>query len=245
VFTLRDSQRRIVGHGTSPPILIIDSRKKGHKKSDTRTRTHPLRRERGFTPERNVSTTRRVHFGVAAPGYIASAAQPSRTPEFQVSHPMNTRNDYSHPPAPDGSQTRTGHEDAVRAGADPLSRQSGFPEVPSSPTDESVTNPPQAPEPQPQPQIQVVIPSSGPLSGGIEVTVLGTNFDPSHICVFGEVAATTTWWNSGALRCIVPPSAVPGPVVITVQGYPLFVGGGPVTDPPVWFKYEDTRENDM
>ena len=251
MFTLRDSQRRIVGHGTSPPILIIDSRKKEHKKTDMRTRRRPLRRERGFTAERNVSAMRRVYPDLTAPGYIASAAQPGRIPEFQVSDPMNTTNDYAQPPTPDGPLTHTGHEDedAVRAAADPLSRPSGIPEVPSSPPDESITNLLQAPEPQPHvPEIQAATPSSGPLSGGTEVTVLGTNFDRSHICVFGDVVAKTTWWNSGALRCIVPPSTVPGPVVITVQGYPLVVGGGRDTGgahPPVCFNYEDTRENDM
>jgi hypothetical protein len=248
MFTLRDSQRRIVGHGTSTPILIIDSRKNGHKRSDVPPRRRPLRRERGFTAERKVSTMRRVHPDITAPGYIASAAQPGRTPEFQVSEPINTTNNYPQPPASDGPLTHASREDAIRAAAD-LLQQSGVPEFPSSPPDESITNLLQAPEPQPQiPEIQVVIPSSGPLSGGIEVTVLGTNFDRSHICVFGDVVAKTTWWNSGALRCIVPPSTVPGPVVITVQGYPLVVGGGWDTGgtyPPVWFTYEDTRENDM
>ena len=83
-----------------------------------------------------------------------------------------------------------------------------------------------APLPLP-PQIHRLIPSSGPTHGGVEVTVLGANFLPTHRCVFGDAVATSTqMWSENTLVCLLPPSAAPGPVVVSFEGIPLNVGGG-------------------
>jgi hypothetical protein len=75
------------------------------------------------------------------------------------------------------------------------------------------------------PQIHRLIPASGPMRGGIEVTVLGANFMPSHRVLFGDsVAASTQMWSENTLVCVLPPSATPGPVVVGFEGVPL---GGP------------------
>ncbi|KAF8331875.1 uncharacterized protein EI90DRAFT_3122989 [Cantharellus anzutake] len=77
------------------------------------------------------------------------------------------------------------------------------------------------------PQIHRLIPSSGPTHGGIEITVLGSNFLPTHQCVFGDTVATSTqMWSENTLVCLLPPSAAPGPVVVSFEGIPLNVGGG-------------------
>jgi len=104
--------------------------------------------------------------------------------------------------------------------------------------------------PDPQPQIISITPNSGPLNGGTEVIILGTNFWPSHKCVFGDTIAKTMWWNDGTLRCIVPSSTIPGPVLVTIEGHPLTVGGGKdgggVSSSQLpWFTYEDTGESDL
>ncbi|KAF8315831.1 hypothetical protein DL93DRAFT_2078545 [Clavulina sp. PMI_390] len=89
------------------------------------------------------------------------------------------------------------------------------------------TAPPEGPNPGPSPQIHRLIPSSGPTHGGIEVTVLGSNFMPTLRCVFGDtVAASTQMWSETTLVCLLPPSATPGPVVVSFEGMPLAVGGG-------------------
>lgn len=60
-----------------------------------------------------------------------------------------------------------------------------------------------------------VIPKSGPISGGIEVTVLGKNFLPHQHCYFGQQKALTTeFWNSETIVCVLPPSAIEGPVSV-------------------------------
>ncbi len=89
-------------------------------------------------------------------------------------------------------------------------------------------SPPSSLSPLPlPPQIHRLIPSSGPTHGGIEVTVLGANFLPTHRCVFGDAVATSTqMWSENTLVCLLPPSAAPGPVVVSFEGIPLNVGGG-------------------
>lgn len=72
------------------------------------------------------------------------------------------------------------------------------------------------------------------MHGGIEVTLLGANFLPSHECVFGDSVATSTqMWSENTIVCILPPSPSPGPVVVSFKGVPLVAdngGGGGVDE---------------
>jgi len=73
----------------------------------------------------------------------------------------------------------------------------------------------------PPPKIHRLIPSTGPTFGGIEVTILGSNFDPSVLynCVFGDVASSsTTRWSENTLVCLLPPRAEAGVVPVSLQG---------------------------
>ncbi|GJJ06244.1 hypothetical protein Clacol_000435 [Clathrus columnatus] len=73
------------------------------------------------------------------------------------------------------------------------------------------------------PRIHRLIPSSGPTTGGIEVTVLGSNFHASLPleCVFGGVVASSTHrWSDNTLVCLLPPRATPGTVSVEIQGIP-------------------------
>ena len=68
------------------------------------------------------------------------------------------------------------------------------------------------------PVIQKVIPSQGPLNGGIEVTLLGKNFKDGQIVKFGEnTALSTRCWNDSTLVTYLPPSATTGPVFVTIS----------------------------
>ncbi|KPV72493.1 uncharacterized protein RHOBADRAFT_55951 [Rhodotorula graminis WP1] len=90
---------------------------------------------------------------------------------------------------------------------------------------------PQQPEqllpPSLPPRITHLIPGEGPVHGGIEVTVLGENFVQDLTCVFGDSAAVPThYWSSSTLVAVLPPSANPGPVVVSIKGVPLTVEPG-------------------
>ena len=72
-------------------------------------------------------------------------------------------------------------------------------------------------DPLPPPKIHRLIPSSGPTTGGIEITVLGSNFHASLPleCVFGgAVASSTHRWSDNTLVCVLPPRATPGMVSV-------------------------------
>jgi hypothetical protein len=92
------------------------------------------------------------------------------------------------------------------------------------------------------PEVARVVPTEGPLHGGIEVTVLGSNFyskfsplfigyryffplfniillllDGVHV-MFGENEAFSThYWGPTTLICLLPPSVTPGLVPVTIK----------------------------
>lgn len=75
------------------------------------------------------------------------------------------------------------------------------------------------------PKISAVVPNVGPILGGIEVSVFGTNFTPQHHCMFGPFpCAYTHFWNDGHLTCLVPPSSEPCQVPVNIEGFPISVG---------------------
>ncbi|QDS76961.1 hypothetical protein FKW77_005367 [Venturia effusa] len=69
---------------------------------------------------------------------------------------------------------------------------------------------------QPTPIVLKVRPDKGPISGNIEVVVLGKHFHRNLEVVFGDSkATTTTFWNADTLVCLLPPCNRAGPVPVT------------------------------
>ncbi|KAK3946158.1 ankyrin repeat protein [Diplogelasinospora grovesii] len=101
----------------------------------------------------------------------------------------------------------------------------------------AVTNPP--PPAPVSSVIHKIIPAEGPKSGGIEVTVLGSDFFQGIEVMFGDVqATTTTYWGSTSLVCLLPPSPVAGSVRVTFKHKP------PQQNPKL-FKYVDDDEQQL
>ncbi|CAG8583034.1 2206_t:CDS:2 [Ambispora leptoticha] len=72
------------------------------------------------------------------------------------------------------------------------------------------------------PRISRLIPPNGPTRGGIEVTILGTNFFDGLTCMFGESPAIPTqYWGDSTLVCILPPAINPGPVIMSFKEFPI------------------------
>ncbi|CAE7073209.1 unnamed protein product [Rhizoctonia solani] len=112
---------------------------------------------------------------------------------------------------------------------------------PPAPT--SVPWPPESidlapPETAPIPRVSRVVPNSGPIQGGIEVTLLGENFTRAYECKFGDYVATeTALWGGNTLVCLLPPAAQAGVVSVRIKGYesvPLRPG-----EREVMFTYKD------
>jgi hypothetical protein len=97
--------------------------------------------------------------------------------------------------------------------------------------------------PSQRPMIHRLIPNMGPTHGGIEVTVLGSNFHPSLQlnCVFGDVPASSTQrWSDNTLVCVLPPRATAGVVAVWFDGFSRMEDQ--MNTPPCLFTYADESD---
>lgn len=106
----------------------------------------------------------------------------------------------------------------------------------------------QAPFPPPQqlhPKIDRLIPAQGPMHGGIEITLLGSNFRPDmnvHALFGNSMAAETQFWSNNVLICKLPPSQRPGPVTVMLTGVP---DEAQSPSPSSIFTYTDDGDRDL
>lgn len=86
--------------------------------------------------------------------------------------------------------------------------------------------------------IHKLVPCEGSVMGGIDVTILGQNFQHGMEVMFGDVkAVTTTFWGDTTLVCLVPPAKGPGRVQVTIKDHEP-----PAPGPLQWFTYTDDVE---
>ncbi|KAJ5247256.1 hypothetical protein N7468_002239 [Penicillium chermesinum] len=99
--------------------------------------------------------------------------------------------------------------------------------------------------------IHKLVPAEGSITGGTEVTLLGSGFYPGMEVVFGDtLATTTTFWGDKCLNCLTPPALQPGLVsVMFKHEHPTF---GQIQQPQplmpkqqLFFRYVDDRELQM
>lgn len=108
-------------------------------------------------------------------------------------------------------------------------------------------NPPQ----QAPPMIHKLVPAEGPITGGSEVTLLGSGFFPGMEVVFGDTLATiTTFWGDKCLNCLTPPALQAGAVpVVFKHEHPRFnqmqQNQPIVPKQQTFFRYVDDRELQM
>ena len=95
------------------------------------------------------------------------------------------------------------------------------------------------------PKIDRLIPAQGPMHGGIEITLLGSNFRPDmsvHALFGNSLVAETQFWSNNVLICKLPPSQRPGPVTVMLMGVPDEVQ--PASAAPI-FTYTDDGDRDL
>ncbi|KAJ1967935.1 SPT3 Dosage dependent suppressor of Ty-induced promoter mutations-like protein [Dispira parvispora] len=67
------------------------------------------------------------------------------------------------------------------------------------------------------PKVDRIVPTEGPVNGGIEVTLLGVGFHENLRVLFGDAPAKIThFWSPNTMVCVLPPSTVAGPVMVTL-----------------------------
>ncbi|KAI8637027.1 hypothetical protein BD408DRAFT_425180 [Parasitella parasitica] len=88
------------------------------------------------------------------------------------------------------------------------------------------------------PTLDRIVPSEGPTTGGVEITIVGDNFHRGLTLMFGNRAATTVCCSSNSILCILPPAEHNGAVVVSFKEHPL-MRTSPV--PPL-FNYVDSSK---
>ncbi|ODQ64893.1 hypothetical protein NADFUDRAFT_66024 [Nadsonia fulvescens var. elongata DSM 6958] len=91
-----------------------------------------------------------------------------------------------------------------------------------------------APSTTPFPVIQRIVPGSGTVRGGIEVTLLGSGFYNGLVAKFGDnISMATHCWNETTMVAHLPASAMPGPVIVSFASVAI-------ADPQVFTYIDDT-----
>ncbi|KAL4895946.1 hypothetical protein BDV59DRAFT_173507 [Aspergillus ambiguus] len=99
--------------------------------------------------------------------------------------------------------------------------------------------------------IHKLVPAEGSITGGTEVTLLGSGFYPGMEVVFGDtLATTTTFWGDKCLNCLTPPALQPGLVAVVFKHeHPTFGQLQPtqtlMPKQQQYFRYVDDRELQM
>ncbi|KAI8987196.1 hypothetical protein BDB01DRAFT_895919 [Pilobolus umbonatus] len=80
-------------------------------------------------------------------------------------------------------------------------------------------NPPTVNPPTVNPPVmRRLIPNEAPISGGIAITILGTDFRPGLTVMFGDTPATNIqYWSTNTLICTLPSVRQPGAVVVSFK----------------------------
>lgn len=89
---------------------------------------------------------------------------------------------------------------------------------PTSPFQQRRTMPP-VPPPQPTlnpPTIASVIPAEGPVAGGTVVAIIGANFTPDTVIMFGDRTGKLIKVDPSVIQILSPPAASPGYVEVTI-----------------------------
>ncbi|KDQ21950.1 hypothetical protein BOTBODRAFT_183153 [Botryobasidium botryosum FD-172 SS1] len=276
VFTMTDSSGRVIGKGTTPPIMITDDHKSTKMSLANAAAEEemmgiigddPTKRKRRYRMnERDCDDAdmdgrakRRVksYPSTAAPSPAPTLPEVASSSKQTVNSPLSAptissmqnppaQHQIPHPaspvvlPAPADLSPSAFLNYAESSASDmlgldmvmaSLTSSSPMQSPPASTVQSTMQSPlyfpnPPPPPQLPPPQIHRLIPSSGPTHGGIEVTILGSNFLSTHQCVFGDTLATSTQlWSENTIVCILPPSASPGPVVVGFKGVPICGGG--------------------
>ena len=251
LFSLRDAEGRLVGTGSTPPVMITDDHKSNKprtrdaqsasadedaaadktasvrgvgasQRGDTKKRSKPYERERKSRVASSSSpAAQHVVPALATPFFPTAPPSPANTsPPLSFASPSESAflNGTLSPSALQRPFNIVPTFSPPQSTANPVSAA----QLPYSqyPTLFSLSGPLSQPPLTPAlPKIHRLIPATGPTHGGIEITVLGSNFDsPQLSCFFGGTRASSTQkWSDNTLVCILPPRATAGPVAVIVE----------------------------
>ncbi|KAL0137743.1 hypothetical protein V8B55DRAFT_1531533 [Mucor lusitanicus] len=226
-FEMLDHTGKKVAEGISPPIMITDDHKSNKVKAGLKRR----RTESEVLPEPRIPSLSWIKsslpFGVGGSSTIKSEPTAAGSSSATALYP-NTQSSF--PISSSSSSTTSEMEDIKSALKSMLTstvmqhqqqqhqqqqQQYLYSLTHNSNNNNNNTNNTQ------QPAMKRLIPNEAPTSGGIEITILGTNFRPGMTVMFGDrPAANIQYWSPNTLICTLPPATQPGAVVVSFKEAP-------------------------
>ncbi|ODV97565.1 hypothetical protein PACTADRAFT_31012 [Pachysolen tannophilus NRRL Y-2460] len=97
------------------------------------------------------------------------------------------------------------------------------------------------------PSIQRIIPAQGPIRGGVEVTLLGSNFRPGLVVKFGSNRALATHcWSDSTIVTYLPPASQAGQVLVNFDNITNEeLANNTVSAPQQIFTYNDDTDRQL
>ncbi|EPB85489.1 hypothetical protein HMPREF1544_07762 [Mucor circinelloides 1006PhL] len=224
-FEMLDHTGKKVAEGISPPIMITDDHKSNKVKAGLKRR----RTENEVLPEPRIPSLSWIKsslpFGVGGSNTIKAEPTPAGSSSTSALYP-NTQNNF---PASSSSSTTSEMEDMKSVLKSMLTstvmqhqqqqqqqqQQQYLYSLTNNNNNNTTSTTPQ------QPAMKRLIPNEAPASGGIEITILGTNFRPGMTVMFGDTPATNIqYWSPNTLICTLPAATQPGAVVVSFKEAP-------------------------
>ena len=193
-FEMLDFSGNKIADGISPPIMITDDHKSNKLKPGSKRRRTTENDAPGSSQPDSTSTL----------DWIKS---------FQFSNPIKSEpnlQQYSLPSSSTSNSNASGSsfKNMITPALPMLFTQPTQPQPP----------PPQQQQQASPPLMKRLIPNEAPASGGIEITILGTDFRPGMTIMFGDSPATNVqYWSPNTLICTLPPATQPGTVVVSIK----------------------------
>lgn len=227
LFVVSDYLGRVVARGSSRSIMITDDHKAANLKTSIgMKRPNPGVDDDILSPSPEADPPRKRTQASRSPSFVSHSQANSR-PNTTLPSPR-----FSPAPTPNLAftpiSTQTNDYDFQRtASLDSLSMLMSRPvsaihspqESPAfviSPVEQFVA------AQETFPNIKRIIPSSGSIRGGIEVTLLGEGFINGLVAKFGESkSVSTNCWSLTTIVTNLPPSRIAGPVLVTFEGFPM------------------------
>ena len=236
-FVISDYTGKVVGRASTNSIMITDDHKATTKRqSDDTTSTSENSHKRKKTATSPISVTTSPEFLLNSPvSQQPSPALPQQpSPAASAVAAATAATSMAPSPAVISHSPNVMYQSPVIATHSPAVSQSPMYVSPSPlGTKQSVDEWASHVETS-LPLIQRIIPSSGSIRGGMEVTLLGNNFVQGLTAKFGENRSMSTQcWSQTTIVTHLPPSRVAGPVVVTFEGFTM-------ADPQVFSYYDDT-----
>lgn len=247
LFVVRDFEQKIVAKHMSAPIMIMD------RKKNLASQLKGSASQAGSSTQ--LSRMAEVSDDLHDPDSNIHPLSPNSIDDSNSEALANTDTNTEQGVSRGYKRKKLSIDDSYNSSTNPMFNGSGFSPVSNSDTNASVhnlsgkgllsntsfkghTQPLSIPrqrllqqlqlvaQTEQQPAIQKIIPSQGPIRGGIEVTLLGFNFRPGLTVKFGaKTALASHCWSESTIVTYLPPAAQPGQVLVSFEDHEHLMGG--------------------